>query len=505
MRALTLLATLCSSGLALAAPGDVTRGATAYQNRCSQCHGQGGKADGPAAHTMMPRPRVFAGNSAYKFRTTASGELPTDQDLFNIVERGIPGTSMPSFARVAPEERWDIIAYIKSLNEDFADPDMVKTAVTMPELSAAKPTKSSAESIARGKELYQSNKCWQCHGQNGRGNGPSFNELFDNWGKTPILPADLTNPASFRGGHEPFDLFRTITAGLTGTPMPAYQESITVEDRWHLINYILSLSPAPKADPDEMITATKIDGAIPGNDDQEFWQKQPASRFKTFPNVIEPPRLFWPSVEFVDAQAAYNQNELVLRVAWNDRSQSKGTNVAAVYKDGDGTIHRATDHPDQFVVQLPALGATGGPRPYFLLGDGKRPTNLWWWRADRNKTVEMNGKGSGALSYQSLDSQELQATVTYDDGRYTMIARRPLSTGDTKNDAQLSLGQFVPVAFQVWDGSRGEVGTRRSVTAWYWLHLRPAVPTKSYVTPPIAFVLTLGLLVGLARWTKKKG
>ncbi len=503
MRALIILSSFFCAGVALA-QGDVGRGEKAYQNRCSQCHGATGKADGPAMHTMLPRPRVFAGNSSYKFRTTASGELPTDQDLFNIVERGIPGTSMPAFAMVPAQERWDIVAYIKSLNEDFADPEMQKTAVIMPELASQKPIPSSPESIARGKEIYQANKCWQCHGQTGRGNGPSFNELFDNWGKTPILPMNLTNQATFRGGNQPFDIFRTVTTGLTGTPMPAYQESITVEDRWHLVNYVLSLGPTPTPHPDEKVTAHRIDGAIPGNDDAEFWQKQPASRFRTFANIVEPPRLFWQSVEFVTVQAAYNQSEIVLRLQWDDRTESKGTDVTTTYKDDDGTIYRDTQHPDQFVVQFPAKIVPGGPLPYFLTGDGKRQTNLWWWRADRNKTVEMNGKGTGSLSYQALDSQDVQATVTFDDGRYTMVARRALSTADAKNDPQLDEGMFVPIAFQAWDGSRGEVGTRRAVTSWYWLHLLPPMPTASFVTPPIAFLATLAMLIGLARWTKKQ-
>src|SRR5207244_2888154 len=144
---------------------------------------------------------------------------------------------------------------------------------------------------------------------------------------------------SFRGGHEAFDIFRNITAGLSGTPMPAYQDSITVPDRWHLVNYVLSLAAAPRADPDEKITARRVEAAIPGNSDTAFWEKQPVSRFKTLANVIEPPRLFFRSVEFVTAQAAYNQSELVLRLQWDDRSESKGTNVSAVYKDGDGEVY----------------------------------------------------------------------------------------------------------------------------------------------------------------------
>ena len=47
---------------------------------------------------------------------------------------------------------------------------------------------------------------------------------------------------------------------------------------------------------------------------------------------------------------------------------------------------------------------------------------------------------------------DVQATVTYDDGRYTMVARRTLTTANAKGDPQLTEGLFVPIAFQAWDG-----------------------------------------------------
>jgi hypothetical protein len=66
-------------------------GRTIYFRRCSFCHGLLGDGEGPAAKYLDPRPRDFT-LGTFKFRTTKSGELPTNEDLFRTVSRGLPGT-----------------------------------------------------------------------------------------------------------------------------------------------------------------------------------------------------------------------------------------------------------------------------------------------------------------------------------------------------------------------------------------------------------------------------
>ena len=192
------------TGATAIAAGDVANGAIVYKHACEQCHGETGAGDGPAAPFMLPRPRIFAENSSYKFRTTPSGELPTDQDLFDIISRGLPGTAMPPFSALAEQERWDLVAYIKGMSEDFVDPDYTSTAIPMPELVNAQAPPVTDELLAHGKELYEVNQCAKCHGDQGRGNGTSWPDLQDDWtdpetGKrTYILPANLTNSESYR-------------------------------------------------------------------------------------------------------------------------------------------------------------------------------------------------------------------------------------------------------------------------------------------------------------------
>jgi cytochrome c oxidase cbb3-type subunit 2 len=55
------------------------------------------------------------------------------------------------------------------------------------------------------------------------------------------MPADLTS-GQFKSGPAVEDIFRTMTTGLSGTPMPSYRDSLPEEDRWALSYYVLALS-----------------------------------------------------------------------------------------------------------------------------------------------------------------------------------------------------------------------------------------------------------------------
>jgi len=512
---------------------DLEAGLKSYERRCSQCHGLDGAADGPAADYMLPRPRVFKNNPVYKFRTTAGGELPTDQNLFDIITRGIPGSSMPSFDLLPEDERWDLVAAIKSFNEEetaFNDEEMLETALPVEELEIDPMTapEATAESIAQGREVFLKAECNKCHGMNGRGNGASWNTIKDLW-EDPILPRNLTNPENFRGGRRAYDIFRAISTGLSGSPMPAHRDDYTVEERWAAAHYVMSLGPVDKGQRDETIVATQVD-EIPGED--AGWEDIEQFRFMTTANVIQPPRNFWATIEYVKAQAVYTEDEIALRIQWDDRSQSTGQwcvdgskkDEICVTDEDCGTstcggepivdfeyprettdILHGTHHPDQFLVQFPVKTSNPSRRPYFMMGDSKLPVNLWWWRGDTNTLEDKNAKGARNITTQSEQSQTLDGGVSYEDGRYTMVIRRTLTTENARGDIQFEAGKFLPIAFQAWDGERGEVGQRRALTTWYWLYLRPAPEAAPAGLPgirlnyaaPVAFIVSLLFLLGV--------
>ena len=91
----------------------------------------------------------------------------------------------------------------------------------------------------RGEEVYKMMQCYQCHGTTGRGDGPSSQNLEDNWGDK-ILPFDFTS-GPLKGGSSPDKIYRTFVTGLDGTPMPSFEDSLPEPQRWDLVSYCLYL------------------------------------------------------------------------------------------------------------------------------------------------------------------------------------------------------------------------------------------------------------------------
>ncbi len=211
----------------------VARGKEVYHEHCVGCHGEQGDGNGPAATFLFPRPRDFTAG-VFKFHTTPSGSLPTDGDLFRTVTRGVRWTAMPTWHEIPDKDRLAVITYIKTFSSRWKD-EQPEAPVTIPA-----PPPATPELLARGKELYARAKCWQCHGQEGRGDGPSADDLKDDF-DFPIRPADFTR-GQFKGGSSVADIYRTMTVGLDGTPMPSFADSMKDDERWAISYYVLSFS-----------------------------------------------------------------------------------------------------------------------------------------------------------------------------------------------------------------------------------------------------------------------
>jgi len=155
--------------------GNAKSGKALYRRYCITCHGVHGDGAGENAPHLDPKPRDFT-KATFKCRSTPSGSLPTDNDLYNTISRGIYNSAMPPWKPLTRQQRADLVAYVKSFSPRFQEEPPV-AAVTIP---PEPPT--SADSVHRGAELFQSMNCWSCHGKEGRGNGPSALTLTDNKG-----------------------------------------------------------------------------------------------------------------------------------------------------------------------------------------------------------------------------------------------------------------------------------------------------------------------------------
>jgi mono/diheme cytochrome c family protein len=214
--------------------GNARHGKALYQRYCIFCHGPEGDGRGESAAYLDPKPRDFT-KAVFKCRSTPSGSLPLDSDLYDTISRGVHASGMPSWKPLLRQERADLVAYIKTFSTAFQEE---KPGVRVP--IPAEPA-NSAESVRRGADLFQSMNCWSCHGKDGRGHGPSAATLTDSKGY-PITPFDLTSGTRFKCGESNQEMFRDLTTGLDGTPMPSFVDAMNEDQRWDVVHYIRSLS-----------------------------------------------------------------------------------------------------------------------------------------------------------------------------------------------------------------------------------------------------------------------
>ncbi|MEE9614247.1 MAG: c-type cytochrome [Thermodesulfobacteriota bacterium] len=230
-----LLSFLMMTAPTYAAAGEYEVGEGVYGRYCVGCHGVKGDGRGPGAKLLVVKPRDFT-SGTFKFKSTPTGSLPTDEDLMRTITRGLPGSSMPEYILVAEKERLAVIEYIKGFSDRWKT-EKPKEPVTLP---GPPDSVGSPESIDKGKGTYLGpGGCMICHGPAGDGKGPIAASLTDNWGN-PVKPANFLRGV-LRAGSSPKDIFRTLKTGVEGTPMPAFGGMLTDEQLWELASYLTSL------------------------------------------------------------------------------------------------------------------------------------------------------------------------------------------------------------------------------------------------------------------------
>ncbi len=227
--------------------GHADAGKKLYKRFCIGCHGERGDGVGDNAPFLEPKPRDFTA-ATFKCRSTLTGNLPTDEDLYKSVVRGFNTSAMPSWAPLTAQTKIDLVAYIKSFSPRWHDEkpaDVLKIPTETP---------VTIESISHGGELFQKLECWKCHGQEGRGDGPSASTLTDSKDQ-PIRPYNFTGGGRFKCGAENEDLYRIFMTGVDGTPMPSFNDVIKPVDAWDLVHYLRTLQKTRKSRENEVLKA----------------------------------------------------------------------------------------------------------------------------------------------------------------------------------------------------------------------------------------------------------
>jgi hypothetical protein len=157
-----------------------------------------------------------------------------------------------------------------------------------------------------------------------------------------------------------------------------------------------------------------------------------------------------------------------------------------------------SEFSDAIAIQIPSQAPTGARKPYFIFGDSQNSVDLWFFDLAKPAPFQFVGKGSADIT--PNDTGDVTGVASYDRGEWSVIFKRPLRPGA---GAALSPGEFMPIAFSVWDGTSRERGNRRGLSVWYSLYLGPET-VPSVVGPMIQTALVILAIelavIGWVRW-----
>jgi mono/diheme cytochrome c family protein len=484
------------------------RAAALYERQCAPCHGASGEGDGPAAHLLHPKPRNLV-KARFRFVSTWEG-APTDDDLYRVISRGIPGSAMPAWSWLPERDRWALVHFVKGLAKkpirvaagDPGPPGDVGKGVLAPPPEPA----DDAASRHRGAKLFQEN-CKPCHGERGRGDGPQASSMKDEEG-LPIRPRNL-GTGVFKSDPRPEHLFRRVVLGIPGTPMPM-TPTFKGGDGWHLVHYVRSLSSDRLRERAELsrrrLAVVPVD-PLPDHPDSGGWRAIAGTELHLMP-------LWWrhDRPELVTVQAASDGRSLGLLLVWADDSH-------------DARIVRSQDFRDAAAVQI---APAGDDPPFFAMGERNRSVEIWMWKSERQadlsrfQDLESEYPNIGIDSYPNLQhkpheqpvrsaftpesdrafitawgagnvvvdptrssaaedlmakgfgtlraraDQLVAARGVHASGSYRVMFTRALQAAGR---VELSRGAIVPVAFAIWNGDAGDRAGQKSVTIWHELDL----------------------------------
>ena len=470
---------------------DANNGKVIFEKRCYYCHGFKGGGDGPVVPRLDPKPRNFQ-DAHFKFRTTPFNTLPTEDDLLRTINKGIPGTAMPFFNTLLSEkEIRDVIEYIKTFNDRWKSEGSGKP------ISIGSEPPATADSVKLGEEVFKKAKCFICHGEEGRGNGPITNTMRNEWGYQ-YKARNFTRGWLFKRGNTVKDIFITISTGLNGTPMGSYIDLLSDDERWNLAHFVKSLNrdvePVTIAGGSIMVQSAMIEGDVPTDPDDPIWTDVCVpTEIATGPQLMVVPRQWVPSLLSITVRSVFNNDYIGFLLEWDDRTGVQDN----IYKDS-------------VALQFPNKLKEGIQKPHFAMGATGGAVNIWHWKAEYNEEAdkegfanlkevqggsfiqELNAKGFKAKPVvQAVDSQSMTGGSVWKNGKWKVVMIRPLETDD-KKDIQFEKNKNIPIAFASWDGANNDLGGRHNVAPWYYLILLTPESKDIYVYIALAVIMAVG-------------
>ncbi len=249
--------------------------------------------------------------------------------------------------------------------------------------------------------------------------------------------------------------------------------------------------PAPQAgwaQESVSVRAALVKGSLPADDPTAAaWNSAPASEFPLSPQVHWPTRILEVTAQSVKVRGLHDGQQVSILLEWADPTEDPDDAAALEFMVGDKKAH--------FAHGQPMAQVEGGP------------VNIWFWKNKDAKVLDMNAKGFGTLKTQ--DQQDVKGKGVYQNGTWKVVFTRALSTPDQENDTQIKPGDFINVAFAVWDGKKDaagdlkEKGSQKAVSSWWYFRAEPPPDYSSYLYAALAIGLAAGFQFVVIRKLKK--
>ena len=217
------------------------------------------------------------------------------------------------------------------------------------------------------------------------------------------------------------------------------------------------------------------------------WNTAPRAEFPLSPQVHWPTRIGEVTVKSVKARGLHDGKSLAVLLEYADPTEDPHDAAALEFMVGDKKAH--------FAHGQPMAQVEGGP------------VNIWYWKNASGKVLDMNAQGFGTLKVQA--QQDVKGKGVYQNGTWKVVFSRALSTSDVEHDVQIEPGEFINVAFAIWDGKKlesgdlKEKGSEKAVSSWWYFRAEPAPDYSGYLYAALAIGLAVGFQFVVIRKLKK--
>ena len=230
----------------------------------------------------------------------------------------------------------------------------------------------------------------------------------------------------------------------------------------------------------------QVEGSLPTDDPgSSQWASAQWSEFKLSPQVHWPDRIQEVTVKTMKVKGLHNGQDLAILVEYEDPTEDPKDAAALEFMVGDKKAHFA--HGQEML----------------LVGGG--PVNIWYWKNENGKALDMSAKGFKTLTTQ--EKQDVTAMGAWEGGSWKVVFSRALKTEDEK-DVQIEPGEWRSVAFAFWDGTIvdglvKEKGSQKAVSSWWSIRAEPSTDNSIYGWVIFGLALAAGFELVVVRKLKK--